>query len=208
MTSEFKFNISNQALSDLHTSEGFHLSKRLNVDFEVQNAVYQHNERFDGSGNPNGTLPRLFSKYSAVLMFAEHFIESTTMNPFVEKPQNPRVFLLNLLNKERSKFDGDVIYSFIRAASMYPVGSWVFLKDEKIGLVAEVNKAALEKPVVIVFLDKKLERVQPYKLNLNEDSNAIISPVNFSSIRDSFDDPVKDIWPYLSEANDSAKENV
>ena len=92
MTSEFKFNISNQALSDLHTSEGFHLSKRLNVDFEVQNAVYQHNERFDGSGNPNGTLPRLFSKYSAVLMFAEHFIQSTTMNPFVEKPQNPKFF--------------------------------------------------------------------------------------------------------------------
>ncbi len=199
MNPGFKFGVTNQRINELHPSEGFHLSKKLNIDFEVQNAVFQHNERFDGSGRPNGTLPHLFSKYTPVLMFAEHFIESTTKNPFVEKPLNPREFLMNLLSNERIKFDGDVIYAFIRAASMYPVGSWVFLRDEKIGLVADVNKSSLDKPVVIVFLDEKLNRIKPYKVDLYKDSVTIINPINFSSIRERFNDPKNDIWPYLSD---------
>ncbi len=197
LASSYKFNLQDQTINALHSSEGFHISKKLDVNFEVQSTIYQHNERFDGSGVPNGLLPRFFSRYTPVLMFAEYFVESTTVNPFYDRQQNPRAFLMNLLNNERNKFDGDVVYAFIRAASMYPVGTWVFLKDEKIGMVAGVNKSSLDKPVVIVFLDEKLNKIKPYKLDLSKESMSIVNPVSFSKIRNQFEDPKKEIWSYL-----------
>jgi hypothetical protein len=52
------------SIVDLHPSNGFHICKKLNIDFDVQRAVYQHHERFDGSGFPNGLFPRFFAKYT------------------------------------------------------------------------------------------------------------------------------------------------
>jgi HD-GYP domain-containing protein (c-di-GMP phosphodiesterase class II) len=198
MTSNYRFSIQDQKLYDLHPSEGFHIAKMLNLGFEIEGAIYQHCERFDGSGFPNETMPRFFSRYAPILIFAEYFIESTTINPFQDKPIDPRDFLMNLLTNERHKFDGDVIYAFIRAASLYPVGTWVFLKDEKIGMVTDVNKSQLERPVIMVFLDEKLNKIKPYKIDLSADSNTIVNQVNFSSIRNRFKDTKREIWAFLN----------
>ncbi len=199
LTADYRFSLMDQTICELHPSEGFHMSKKLNLDFEIESAIYQHCERFDGSGFPNGLMPRFFSKYTPVLIFAEYFIESTTVNPFQQNRKNPREFIMDLLKDERSKFDGDVVYAFIRAASMYPVGTWVFMKDEKIGIVTGVNRSKLDRPVVMIFLDEKLNKIKPYKIDLAIDPNTIVNPISFSTISDKFSDPQKEIWRYLAD---------
>lgn len=171
------------SIVDLHPSNGFHICKKLNIDFDVQRAVYQHHERFDGSGFPNGLFPRFFAKYTPLIMFAENYIELTTPNPFVDKIIPPRNALVNILSHERSKFDGDVIYAFIRAASLFPVGSWLLMSDGTIGIVIDVNKQELEKPILKIFFDKNLQRLKPYLLDMTDSDLKIVKPVDLYTIR-------------------------
>ncbi len=171
------------SILDLHPSNGFHICKKLNIDFDVQRAVYQHHERFDGSGFPNGLFPRFFSKFTPVIMFAEYYTELTTPNPFVDKIIPPRNALVNILSKERTKFDGDVIYAFIRAASLFPVGSWLMLSDGTVGIVIDVNKQELERPVLKVFFDKSLQRLKPFIVDLGKQDLKIVKPIDLYTIK-------------------------
>jgi HD-GYP domain-containing protein (c-di-GMP phosphodiesterase class II) len=171
------------SIISLHPSNGFHLCKKINMDFDIQRSVYQHHERFDGSGYPNGLLPRFFSKYTPIVMFAENYVELTTFNPFVKTALPPRIALVDFLSRKREQFDGDVIYSFIRAASLFPVGSWLLLSDGHIGIVSDVNKDKLDKPVITVFFDKNLERVDTFDINLAEEDLTIVKPIDLPSIK-------------------------
>lgn len=172
------------SIMDLHPSNGFHICKKLPIDFDVQRAVYQHHERFDGSGYPNGLFPRFFSKYTPVLMFAEHYVENTTPNPFQPHMIHPRDFLVDLLSNHRKKFDGDVIYAFIRSASLFPVGSWLLLSDGHIGIVMDVNRNKLEKPIIKAFFDKHLERINPVTIDLSQDEEiTIVKPIDLYTIK-------------------------
>jgi HD-GYP domain-containing protein (c-di-GMP phosphodiesterase class II) len=171
------------SIIDTHPTNGFHMMKRLGLSFDVERAVFQHHERIDGSGFPNGTLPRFYSKYTSVIMFAEHYIESTTPNPFVNKYFSPRTALVEILSKQRHQLDGDSIYAFIRAASLFPIGTWLLLSDGNIGIVYDINKALLERPILKIFFDKNLQRVNPFMEDLSKSDAQIVKPIDLSSIR-------------------------
>ena len=159
---------------ELHASNGSHLVKKIGLDFDIYQAVYQHHERIDGSGFPRGIMSRLFSRYSKVLTFAEHYIESTTQNPFMTNILTPRDFLVRMLSEERHCFDSDTIFAFIRTASLYPVGSWVQMSDKRIGVVYDINPHSLDSPVIRVLYDEKLHPIVPETLDLTRSDSKIV----------------------------------
>ena len=171
------------SLQDVHMTNGYHYCKKLEADYEVQRAVYQHHERTDGSGSPNGITARFFSKYSPILSFAEHYVEMTTPNPFAKSLIPPRNALVNILSHERYLFDGDVVYAFIRAASMFPVGSWLLLDNGHIGIVFDINRDLLERPIMLTVFDKNLKKIKPKIENLAESESKIVKPIDLNSIR-------------------------
>ncbi len=172
-----------ESILALHPSNGYHIAKSLNIDFDVQRCVYQHHERFDGSGYPNGLYPRFFTKYTPLIMFAEHYIEMTTPNPFEKNMKPARYALVHILSQERMLLDGDVVYAFIRAASLFPVGSWLMLSDGNVGVVTDVNKNRLDRPIIRIYFDKSLQRVSPYDLDLARESQKILKPVDLPTIK-------------------------
>lgn len=178
---------------ELHPSEGYHLLKLLNVDYEVQRAIYQHSERMDGSGYPNGLYPRFFSKYTTVLMFAEYFVENTTDNPLSIQVRFPSEILLDILANRKAEFDPMVVSSFIRAASLFPIGSWVLLSNEEIGMVTGFKQSALKSPMVRIFLNKQLQLVKPYELDLTVEPIKVAKPVSLNFIRQYIEDPRNEV---------------
>ena len=190
LKADHHFSLQEESKIDLHPSEGFHIAKMTNLDFDVQRAIFQHHERFDGSGYPNGTQPRLFSKYTPILMFAEYYVENTTQNPFVEEAYLPRQVVVDILAHRRNQFDGDVIYAFLRAASLFPVGSWVRLNNGQIGIVAGVNPKKLDSPVVKAVFDKNFKKIDCEDINLLESQLTIVRPVSLETIRRFAPDPV------------------
>ncbi len=183
LTENQDFSLQEEHVIDMHPGDGYHISKKLNIHYNLQQSIYQHHERFDGSGYPNGIQPRFFSKYTPLVMFAEHYVELTTYNPFVEKMVSPRTALVSILNYERKQLDGDVVYAFIRAASFFPVGSWLLLSDGRIGIVEGVNKEDLEKPIIRVYFNRKMERIKPMLVNTTQENIRIVKPVDLNMVR-------------------------
>lgn len=142
-----KFDLKDKSKIELHTNNAYHLLTSLGTDYEIRRAVLQHHECIDGSGYPDGIKGRLFSKYSFVLSFANEIERLTNRNPFIKR-LHPHNAIMQILTKERNKFDNDVILAYCRAASIYPIGSWISLSDDRIGIVFKTNKKSLKKPVV------------------------------------------------------------
>jgi len=186
-----ELDIHQESMIDLHPSNSFHICKELNIDFDVQRAVYQHHERFDGSGYPSGLLPRFFTKYTSVIMFAEHYVEETTKNPFIRDPLHPRQSLVNILSNHRHRFDGDVVYAFVRAASLFPIGSWVQLNNGDIGVVVGFEETKMAKPRVKVFLDKSMKRIEAFEIDLATEEVSISKPVNGFSVTNAYPELAK-----------------
>lgn len=115
-----------------HASESYHLMRQFEMDYHVNKAVLQHHERADGSGSPDGITDRLFSKYTAVLSFADRYITLTQPNPF-SPLFHPTLALKRIMTTEKAGFDLDVMVAFAHAGTMVPIGSWVLLEDGTIG---------------------------------------------------------------------------
>jgi HD-GYP domain-containing protein (c-di-GMP phosphodiesterase class II) len=143
----------------LHPSRAFSFLAMNNLDFDIRKAILQHHERVDGSGYPDGIEKRLFTKYSLVLSFANYYELKTSKNPF-ERKMHPQKALLDIIQKERAAFDDDVIFAFCKTASLYPVGCWVTLSDDTIGLVIKSNRHDLKRPVVKVVYTPDLKEQQ------------------------------------------------
>ncbi|OHD56927.1 MAG: hypothetical protein A2Y33_08165 [Spirochaetes bacterium GWF1_51_8] len=192
--SDTVLNIQQQSIIDLHPSNGYHIAKGLNIDFEVQRAVFQHHERYDGTGFPSGLFPRFFTKYTPILMFAEYYTELITKNPFTDTMMTPREAIVRILSNERQKFDGDVVYAFLKAASLYPVGSWVLLSNQKIGLVRKVNSDKLDKPNITVFFDNSFNRIANEEVDLSKSEIQIVKPIAWDIVRSAVKGPLDFIY--------------
>lgn len=183
MTQDTEFSIQQDSVIQLHPSNSFHITKMLPIDYEVQRAVYQHHERFDGTGYPSAISPRFYTKFTPILMFAESYIEQTTRNPFIHSPRTPRNVLVDMLSKDRTRYDGDVIYAFLHAASLFPVGSWVSLSDERVGMVIDVNRNDLAKPIVKVLFDRHFEPVEWDLVDLARSPLSIARPIDYRIVQ-------------------------
>lgn len=183
LTADSKMGYEWETILGVHPSNGFHLCKRIDMDFEIQRAVYQHHERFDGSGYPNGLFPRFFTKYTPILMFAEYYVELTTHNPYVEGWKPPREVLLSLLEHGRQRFDGDVVYAFVRSASLFPVGSWLLLSNGDIGIVMDINRGRMDKPILKMFFNEDGAKISPYVANLAESDVEVVRPVDIYLVK-------------------------
>jgi len=142
-----KFSIKDRSKIELHPSNAYHMMTQMKAEYEIRQAVLQHHEKTDGSGYPDGIKGRLLSKYSLVLSFANQMELLTHKNPFMHK-LHPHKAIMHILTQERDQFDNDVILAYCRAASTYPIGSWLHLSNNCIGLVFRTNKNNGKKPIV------------------------------------------------------------
>lgn len=115
-----------------HPSESYHLLRKFDMDYHVNRAVLQHHERMDGTGFPDGITGRMFSKYTAVMSFADRYVSLTQPNPF-SPVVHPTAALKHMLSREKAGFDNDVLISFAHASTMVPIGSWVALENGQVG---------------------------------------------------------------------------
>lgn len=165
-----------------HSSDAFHFLQKLGVEFSIRKAIFQHHEYLDGTGYPEGVNERFMTKFSKTLSFANRYELLTSKNPF-ENKLNPRNAILKILTSERNKFDDDVIYSFCKAASLYPIGSWVALDNNSISLVFRSNKNNLERPVVKSIYNGDLRELTNKEfIDLNQENIKIQEIVDVESI--------------------------
>lgn len=178
-----KFSIKEKSKIELHSNNGYHTLTLLGADYIIRNTVLHHHERVDGSGYPDGLKGLLLSKYTLVLSFADRIEQLIIKSPFSIK-LHPHKAIMYLLSEEKEKFDNDVTLSFCRAASLYPVGSWLLLSNNKVGIVYLSNKHSLRKPIVkCVYSSEMKELLKKEFIDLSKSDLKILELIDIEALK-------------------------
>ncbi len=149
------------------------LSKLDNVHPEMLEVVYDHHERMDGSGYPNGLKGHDISLGGRMVSILDVYDALTSDRPH-QKASSPTEVLKYLFESSPEKFDLELLQKFIQSVGIYPVGSLVRLTSGFLAVVVESAGDNLLQPVVQLVYDLNKNRVIPHtRLDLSKDSGAL-----------------------------------
>ena len=139
-----------------HPSFGMELLKNINnLPKSVPDVVYQHHEREDGSGYPEGIKGNEISQYAKIVAIVEVYEAIIHPRIYRTKESIPYKGVKKLIQEERNSLDSRFIKVFLNCITPYPPGSIVLLNNSEIGRVVAVNKTIPLRPVVQIFYDIK-----------------------------------------------------
>jgi putative nucleotidyltransferase with HDIG domain len=158
-----------------HTTLGFELLRETETaDLLAAHVAYEHHEHQDGTGLPrgltgsnklarsrsSGPVPTLIGEVCAVTNLYDNLLSGTPQR----KPVSPDKAMAVLLAMAGKRLNSEVVTTFRRLVAIYPIGTQVQLfggpTDRFIGVVAEVDPAQLDRPVVLLARDGQGRRVQ------------------------------------------------
>lgn len=168
--SEIEFGLVRQ-----HVERGHQLLKAHNYPEAVADAALHHHERFDGSGYPHGLKGEEISRIARMTAVCDVYDAITARRPYRE-PAAPADSLASMF-RWQGQFDPEILAAFIRSLGIYPVGSLVRLKSNRLALVIDQVEGDSMRPLVRAFycIDSR-RRVPAIDLDLSAEArDAIVS---------------------------------
>ena len=139
------------------------LKERFNFDEEVNLAVYQHHEWYNGGGYPNHVTYTDITQIARLLKCADVFDAMTTKRPY-HAPYLPSEVLEYIMGRSGMEFDPRIVSVMTSQICIYPVGCEVVLSDGRHGIVKENHRGFVLRPTIKMVDDGTV-------LNLLNDSS-------------------------------------
>ena len=117
--------------------------------------VYQHHEREDGSGYPDGKKADEISEYAKILAIADVYEAATHLRPYRKDKTIPYDGVKMIVREAKSSFNAQFVKVFLKFITPYPLGSYVLLNSNEIGRVVKVDINHPLSPVVEIFFNSK-----------------------------------------------------
>ncbi|MGM9572619.1 MAG: HD-GYP domain-containing protein [bacterium] len=160
-----------------HPEYGFEFIRR-NKNFNIISAhiAYQHHEKFDGSGYPQGLKGKQIHKLARITSIADVYDALTANRPY-RKAYLPHKALEFILGGSATFFDPDIVKAFLKCISPYPIGTIVRLNTGEIGVVLKQNQEALLRPVILVYEKDGKELDKPKEKNLVDFPTVLVQDI-------------------------------
>ena len=131
--------------------------------------VWQHHERSNGSGYPQGLSGESITQFGKIIAVACSYDAQISNRPFRDGIDG-YTSMLTMLREMSTLFDEKVISALIRSISIYPLGNYVRLKNGAIGIVVDIGNHP-RYPIVKLHLDEELHlyKEQPIIRTREED---------------------------------------
>lgn len=127
-----------------------------------------HHEKVDGSGYPEKLADAQISLYAKMGAVCDVYDAITSDRPY-KNGWEPAESIRKMAEWSKGHFDQRIFEAFVRSIGIYPVGSLVRMKSERLGVVIEQTEKSLLAPKVKVFFSIKLNgRVVPEILDLSK----------------------------------------
>lgn len=152
------------------------LMKNYKINEKVIRGVLEHHERCDGSGYPQSLKGNEISMLGKILGVCDSYDRLNSLkNSKVVKPNEAYNIILS---KGAMSFDEDVIKSFRRTFSVYPLGSCVRLSNGIEGYVIKQNKGYPDRPIIrVIYNSITKEALQFYEIDLLKVLNLTVSEI-------------------------------
>lgn len=154
-----------------HPVYGYDLIKQQPfADSLAARMVYQHHERINGQGYPEGITGQDIHVYSKICAVADVYDALVSDRPY--RLAYPPHRALEIFQLEEEGYDPEVFQVFSRHVAAYPVGTLVGISNGLIGIVVHNFAGLPTRPKVRIFGEKgSLERLPAYELDLSVRSN-------------------------------------
>ena len=160
-------------LMQSHTTRGWALLKDLHgATDSALDVCLHHHEKVDGSGYPHRLAGDEISRLARMGAICDVYDAMTSTRPY--KPAAAAADTLSHMFGGEGHFDRSLLSSFVRSVGIYPIGTLVRLRSDRLAVVCDQNNADLTRPVVRPFFSIAQDRplVAPL-LDLGADEDAI-----------------------------------
>jgi len=177
-----------------HPSQGF----RMLQDYSKENAnplaqdilmgVWQHHERSNGSGYPQGLSGDGITMFGKIIAAACSYDAQISNRPHRDGVDGYTSMLM-MLKQMRSLYDEKVISALLTSISIYPLGSYVRLKSGAVGIVVNTGDDNPKFPVVKLLLDENLHmyKEQPVVKTQDDENLNVAGVLNDNEVQDLVD---------------------
>jgi len=166
------------ATMQTHAERGYAVLREApDVTPEVLDAVLHHHEKLDGSGYPHGLAGEQISPLARMCALCDVYDAITSNRPY-KSGWHPTMAVRKMREWVGSHFDPGLFNAFAKAVGIYPIGSLVRLKSQRLAVVVEHNPDQLLRPTVKAFFSLRLKmHVAPVVINLGDkhSSDSIVS---------------------------------
>lgn len=114
--------------------------------------AYQHQERYNGLGYPEGLKFQEIDNYAVITSLADVY-DALITDRVYRRAFLPYEAMKIIIGSSGIDFDPDITKAFVRSMSIYPPGSLVRLNTGEIAMVIKVNKESVIRPFIRVILD-------------------------------------------------------
>ncbi|WP_430462645.1 HD-GYP domain-containing protein [Thalassolituus sp. LLYu03] len=123
----------------------------------------QHHERIDGSGYPDGLHDCDICREGKMCAIADVY-DAITADRVYHKGLAPTSAMKKLLEWSGTHLDNNLVHRFIRSMGIYPVGSLVRLKSQRLAVVIEASETDQRMPTVKVVYHERLRQFLPVEI--------------------------------------------
>lgn len=144
-----------------HTLLGYKILKKITVPEDVALGALEHHERLNGTGYPRGLNGKDISIYAKIVAVACSY-ETIIARKTIKESTDGHSALVDLLKGSGKTHDENIVKALIQCLSLYPIGAFVSLSNDSLGVVAQANPNDPKYPIVKVLIDengKKLDEL-------------------------------------------------
>jgi HD-GYP domain-containing protein (c-di-GMP phosphodiesterase class II) len=135
-----------------HPILGYYILKSYDFPLVICAAALEHHERENGTGYPQrktGDKITLYAKIIAVACSYEAILSRRPHKDF----KDSHTGIMELLKNEGKQYDDTIVRALVYSLSIYPIGLYVLLSNDKKGQVVDVNPENPRYPIVEIFGD-------------------------------------------------------
>ncbi len=114
---------------------------------DIRNIVFQHHEKYDGSGYPLGIKGDAIAEFSRIVSVVDVYDALISHRPY-KKGLPPNVVYEAILHGAGTHFDPRIVEAFTRFIVPYPSQSWVVMSTGQFARVVQVNRQHLDRPII------------------------------------------------------------
>ena len=133
-----------------HPILGYNILKSYDFPLVICLGALEHHERENGTGYPQRKTGDKISLYAKIIAVACSY-EAILSSRSYKHAKDGHTGIMELLKNEGKQYDDTVVRAFVYSMSIYPIGLYVLLSNDKKGQVVDANPENPRYPIVEVL---------------------------------------------------------
>lgn len=133
-----------------HPVISYNILREFSFPLTICLGALEHHERENGGGYPRKLVKEKISLYAKIIAVACSYEAVTAERPYKEA-RDAYTGIIDIMKNQGKQYDEMVIRALLFSLSLYPIGLYVLLSNEKIGQVIDVNPENPKYPIVQLF---------------------------------------------------------